>query len=93
MTAAERAALLDRIGRELVTEAMVDIALRRTWKGRRGKTRRDYAAYLNNVSYRERTRWNIALGIACSSYSGVIYLQVTGRPLPAALSVEARRSQ
>ena len=63
---------VDRIARELVTEAMIDYALTVNYvnskRSRKDRTRPD-AEWLAHPAHRQTARRNIAIGIQAGSYS------------------------
>ena len=69
--------LVDRIGREQVTEAMVDKALRRSVAGyQRTDRSKALEAAMNSPTRREHTRRNIAIGINAGSYQPQFYYRI-----------------
>jgi len=67
-----RTSEVDRIARELVTEAMIDYALTVNYvnskRSRKDRTRPD-TEWLANPVHRQTARRNIAIGIQAGSYS------------------------
>ena len=59
---------VDHIERTQVSEAMIDLALTRSWNFWHGKQTRK--SRLADPWQRARTRRNIALGLSCGSYKG-----------------------
>ena len=70
---------VDRIAREVVTEAMVDYAIVQSFKsGRTGRSRSYYVnqtvdRWLSSPGRRAHVRRNIAIGIQCGSYSIAVF--------------------
>lgn len=59
---------VDWIAANVVTDMMIDKAIRASWRSRKNRDQATYRALVTDPGRRREARRNIAIGIRCGSY-------------------------